>query len=398
MGSRMKYIVVVGDGMADYPVEELDGKTPLQVANKPNMDRLASEGRLGLLRTVPEGMYPDSTVANFSILGYDPRKYYTGRGPLEAGALGVKLGDSDVAFRCNLITEGNGRILDYSAGHVSTEEAAKLIGEMGKFKAGEFHVGVSYRHIFVLREGDPNLTSIPPHDIVGEQISRNLLKPEENETAKMLNKLMLDSRKVLSGHPVNLRREKLGKNPANMIWLWGQGRKPRMETLEKKYGVSGAVISAVSVIKGIGVHAGMDIIDVPGATGYYDTDYEGKAEHALRALEDHDLVFIHVEAPDEAGHSGDLKAKIKAIEDLDGRLVGKVLDGAPEDCRIAVLPDHPTPLEIRVHVSDPVPFAIYTPGLAGDKLRFDESSAKRGSLGEIAGEQFMRLLLGKRGR
>jgi len=236
MGGKKKYIVVVGDGMADYPVEELGGKTPLQVANKPNMDRLASEGRLGLLRTVPEGMYPDSTVANFSILGYDPRKYYTGRGPLEAGALGVKLGDSDVAFRCNLITEGNGRILDYSAGHVSTEEAAKLIGEMGKFKAGEFHVGVSYRHIFVLREGDPNLTSIPPHDIVGEQISRNLLKPEENETAKMLNKLMLDSRKVLSGHPVNLRREKLGKNPANMIWLWARGENRGWKAWRKNMG------------------------------------------------------------------------------------------------------------------------------------------------------------------
>ncbi|MDI6883734.1 MAG: cofactor-independent phosphoglycerate mutase [Hadesarchaea archaeon] len=388
---KNKFIVVVGDGMADYPVVELGGRTPLEVADKPNMDFIASKGKVGIIETVPHGMAPDSAVANLRILGYNPRKYFTGRGPLEAGAMGIELGPKDIAFRCNLITEGGGKLLDYSAGHVSTEEAAQLLEEVKKFGIGEFHVGVSYRHVLVLRNSDARAGCTPPHDIVGEPISKHLIKPKD-ETSRKLNELMLASKKVLSKHPVNLRRVELGKNPANMIWLWSPGGKPVLKRFKEKYGLSGAMISAVNLIKGIGVYAGMEMIDVPGATGYYDTNYEGKADYALKALESKDLVYVHVEAPDEAGHAGDAEQKIKTIEDLDKRLIGRILKGA-RDCKIAVLPDHPTPIKVRTHTPDPVPFAIYAPGAKGDGLRFDESSGKRGSLGFIPGEKFMELML-----
>ena len=388
----MKCIVIIGDGMADYPLKELSGKTPLEVANKPNMDFIAFKGKMGILKTVPDGMVPGSDVANLSVLGYDPRKYCTGRGPLEAGSMGVKLGDEDTAFRCNLITEKDGRVFDYSSGHISTEEASELIEEMKKFKIGEFYTGISYRHLFVMRNCNPNIQTAPPHNIVGELISDYLIKPRDNEIAQKLNQFMMASKDILSKHPVNIARVKQGKNPANMIWLWSNGKKPKMEKIKKKYGISAAMISAVPLIKGIGVYTGMEIINVPGATGYYDTNYEGKAEYALKALESKDFVYLHVEAPDEAGHVGDLEMKIKTIEDLDKRLVAKILDGA-EECKIAVLPDHPTPIKVRMHVPDPIPFAIYAPHLSGDKLRFDESSAKMGSLGFIVGEEFMKLLL-----
>ncbi len=389
--AKKKFIVLVGDGMADYPVEELGGRTPLEVAHKPNMDRIASEGRMGMMETVPRGMPPDSAVANLRILGYDPRKYFTGRGPLEAGAMGIELGKNDIAFRCNLVTEGDGRMLDYSAGHISTEESAQLLEEVKKFGIGEFHVGVSYRHVFVLRGSDASAGCSPPHDIVGERISKHMIKPKD-ETSRKLRELMLASKDVLSRHPVNLRRVKLGKNPANMIWLWSPGGRPKLERFEQKYGLRGAMISAVNLIKGIGVYAGMEIIEVPGATGYYDTNYEGKADYALKALKTKDLVYIHVEAPDEAGHAGDAEQKIKTIEDLDRRLLGRILDRA-EGCKIAVLPDHPTPIKVKTHTPDPVPFAIYAPGAKGDELRFDERSGKKGSLGFIPGEKFMELLL-----
>ncbi len=388
----MKCIVIIGDGMADYPLKELGGKTPLEVADKPNMDSIAFKGKMGILKTVPDGMVPGSDVANLSILGHDPRRYHTGRGPLEAGSMGVKLGDEDTAFRCNLITEKDGKVFDYSSGHISTEEASKLIEEMKKFKIGEFYTGISYRHLFVMRNCDPNIQTAPPHNIVGELISDYLIKPRDNEIAQKLNQFMMASKDILSKHPINIARVKRGKNPANMIWLWSNGKKPKMEKIKKKYGISAAMISAVPLIKGIGVYTGMEIINVPGATGYYDTNYEGKAEYALKALESKDFVYLHVEAPDEAGHVGDLEMKIKTIEDLDKRLVAKILDGA-EGCKIAVLPDHPTPIKVRMHVPDPVPFAIYAPHLSGDKLKFDESSAKMGSLGFIVGEEFMKLLL-----
>ena len=349
MGSRgLKYIVVLGDGMADHPVRKLGGKTPLEVAHKPNMDSIAREGRMGVLKTVPNGMPPGSDVANLSILGYKPECCYTGRGPLEAADMGIKLGAKDVAFRCNLITEREGRMHDYSAGHITTEEARELIKELGRrFRIGEFYPGITYRHIFVLRNCNPEIQTDPPHEIPGEPISEHMIRPRMNEVAKKLNKLMLDSRKVLSSHIVNLVREKQGKNPANMIWLWSHGKRPKLESFKKKYGLRAAMISAVPLIRGIGVYTKMSIINVPGATGYFDTNYEGKAVYALKALEDHDFVYLHVEAPDEAGHEGDLEMKIKTIEDLDRRLIGHLLDGLPENSRIAVLPDHPTPIEVK---------------------------------------------------
>ena len=390
----MKYIVVVGDGMADYPLEELRGKTPLQAAHKPNMDEIAANGRCGLLRTIPRGMEAGSDIANLSILGYDPRKYYTGRGPLEAANIGIKLGNSDLAFRCNLITEENGAIKDYCADHVTPEEARILIEEIKKIFKTEFYPGVSYRHLLVLRNAAVKLECTPPHDALGRKISRCLIKPTENVIAKKLNQMMLDSRKILSEHPINLKRVKEGKNPANMIWLWGQGKKPKMEPLKEKYNVSGAVISAVDLLKGIGVYAGMKVINVPGATGYYDTNYEGKAGHALKALEKKDYVYVHVESIDEASHAGDVEMKIKTIEDFDRRLLGKLLDGLEGEYKIAVLPDHLTPIEVKTHTKEPVPFAIYFPGDKSDGVRkFDEASAKKGSLGLIEGEEFMRLLL-----
>lgn len=390
----MKYIVIVGDGMADYPLEELKGKTPLQAAHKPNMDEIAAKGRCGLLRTIPKGMEAGSDIANLSIMGYDPRKYYTGRGPLEAASIGVELGKNDLAFRCNLITEEDGKIKDYCADHVMTEEARVLIGALKKaFKIGEFYSGVSYRHLFVLRNVAAKLKCTPPHDALGGKISRYLIKPK-SETAEELNQMILDSKKILSEHPINLRRVKEGKNPANMFWLWGQGKKPRMESLKKKYGISGAVISAVDLLKGIGIYTGMEVINVPGATGYYNTNYEGKAEHALKALEKKDYVYVHVESIDEASHAGDVEMKIKTIEDFDRRLVGKLLDGLEGDYKIAVLPDHFTPIKVKTHTREPVPFAMYSSADKSDEVKkFDEASARKGSLGLIEGEEFIKLLL-----
>jgi len=390
----MKYVVVVGDGMADHPVRKLGGKTPLEVAHKPNLDSLCRRGRMGMLKTVPNGMPPGSDVANLSILGYRPETCYTGRGPLEAADLGVKLGPNDVAFRCNLITEREGRMYDYSAGHVSTEEAAELLKELGRrFRMGEFHVGITYRHVFVLRNCDPKLETDPPHEIPGEPISQHLIRPPGDPLAKKLNRMMLESKKILSGHPVNLAREMQGKNPANMIWLWSQGGRPRLQGFKRKYGLRAALISAVPLIRGIGIYTNMTVIRVPGATGYFDTNYEGKALYALRALETHDFVYVHVEAPDEAGHEGNLEMKIKAIEDLDRRLLGPLLDGLPEDCRIAILPDHPTPIEVKTHVAEPVPFLIHGPGLKGDGMDFCEKSGSRGSFGFLEGEQFLKSFL-----
>ncbi|MEW6592121.1 MAG: cofactor-independent phosphoglycerate mutase [Candidatus Hadarchaeota archaeon] len=391
----MKCIVVVGDGMADYPCKELCGKTPLQAARKPNMDMIASEGRVGLVKTVPDGMVPDSAVANLAILGYNPRKYFTGRGPLEAGAMGIKLGKNDVAFRCNLVTERGGVMADYSGGQISNEEAKALLEEVRKLGGGEYHLGVKYRHIFVMRNASIAVGCDPPHDIVGEKISKHMIGPEGGKVGKMLNGLMLSSKGLLSKHPVNIKRERAGKNPANMIWLWSPGRRPKLESFRKKYGLKGAMISAVNLINGIGVYAGMEVVKVPGATGYYDTNYEGKADYAIKALKKTDFVYVHVEAPDEAGHEGNARQKVRTIEDLDKRLLGRILDKV-EGCRVAVLPDHPTPVSVKSHVSDPIPFAIYYPGSKGDGLRFDEASAKHGTLGFVDGPKFMDLFMKSR--
>ncbi len=363
----MKYVVIIGDGMADRPLKELDGKTPLQVAFTPNMDKLAKKGILGMVRTIPEGFSPGSDVANLSILGYDPKVYYSGRAPLEAASMGIHLEDSDVAYRCNLVTikysKTHTRAImeDYSAGHISTEEAKELIDSINDALGDDeikFYPGISYRHLMIWKNGEVDIECIPPHDIMGKEIADYLPRGKGDE---FLRALMERSVEILESHPVNRKRISEGKPPANSIWLWGQGRRPSIPTFQEKYGISGALVSAVDLTKGLGIYAGFEILKVPGVTGYIDTNYTGKAEYSLKALERHDFVYIHVEAPDEAGHSGDLKIKIKAIEDFDTMLVGTLLRGIKtfEDYRILLMPDHPTPIEVRTHTTEPVPFVIY---------------------------------------
>ena len=402
---QMKYILIVGDGMADYPVPELGNKTPLQVANKPNMDMVATKGRNGLLKTVPNSLTPGSGTAILSVLGYDPTRYYTGRGPFEAAARKIKIGKNDVVYRCNTITEKDGKIVDYSAGHITSSESCQLIEalkiELEKPDYVDFFAGLGYRHFLILRDylNDEIVEFTPPHDAIGEEISELLPRAktvEAKSTADMLSKMILESKEVLENHPVNVARRNSGKRPGNLIWPWGGGKTPVMPSFREKYGVSSAVISAVDLVKGIGVYAKMKIVEVPNVTGLYDTNYEGKADFALEALEQHDLVFVHVEAPDEAGHSKDYALKVRTIEDLDKRLIGRLLDGLKEPCAVAVLPDHPTPIKIGTHTRDPVPFAIYNPTVEGDHVKqFDEDSAKNGCAGLLEGEAFMELFLGK---
>jgi 2,3-bisphosphoglycerate-independent phosphoglycerate mutase len=398
----MKYILIVGDGMSDYPVPELGNKTPLQAAYKPNMDSIAAEGQSGLLKTVPDGLTPGSDVALCSVLGYDPRIYFTGRGPLEAPSRGIKLGKNDAAYRCNLITEKDEAILDYSAGHITTEEASELIEavkEALEKPSVEFYSGLDYRHFLILRNfPHPELIECtPPHDATGVKVSAILPKAKAADAEKgasLLRDLINGSRSILRSHPVNVAREKAGRRPGNLIWPWGGGKKPSMPTLKEKFGLKGAVISAVDLVKGIGTYAGMEIINVPGATGLYNTNYEGKADAALKALESVDLVFVHVEAPDEAGHVRDYALKVKTIEDLDKRLLGRILNGLTEPYAISILPDHPTPIRIGTHARDPVPFAIKSPGLNPDGVKkFDEFSARNGAFGLVEHDYLISLLV-----
>ena len=364
----MKYIILIGDGMSDEPIAELGYKTPLEAAKTPNMDYLAQNGSIGLVRNVPDGYPPGSDVAILSVLGYDPKKYYTGRSPLEAASIGVELLPSDLALRCNLVTllEDGGRVImaDYSAGHITTEEAKKVIIDLDKELSEDgikFYPGVSYRHLMVWADGPDavQMETTPPHDITGNDIADYLPK---GEGSRKLIQLINSSQMLLKEHPVNIEREENGKKPANSIWLWGQGRKPNMTTLKQRFGIEGSVISAVDLVKGVGIYAGLKIVNVPGATGYLDTNYTGKAEYALEALEKKDFMCVHVEAPDEAGHTGNLKNKIKAIEDFDEKVVGAVLKGLErfKEFRIVVLPDHPTPIAKKTHTRDPVPFVIYS--------------------------------------
>lgn len=384
----MKYIVLVGDGMADYPIKELDNRTPLEVASTPNMDFIARGGRLGRIKTIPDKASPGSDVANISILGYDPQKFYTGRGPLEAANLGIDLEDEDVAFRCNLITvSGNNMLIDYSAGHISSKEASILIKFIDKnlgTRRFKFYPGLSYRHLLLVKKGAgehlEDLKCKPPHDIIGRSILKNLPK---GENAGSIIKLMQDSRKILEGHEINQVRIDLKENPANMIWLWGQGRKPNMPTFSQKYGLSGSVISAVDLIKGLGKILGLNVINVAGATGYYDTDYKGKARAALRSLEKKDFCFLHVEAPDEASHNGDLREKILAIERFDQLVVGTILKAfkRKRNFRILVLPDHTTPLSIRTHTTEAVCFGIFGKDIVGRGfLNYSEKEAEKSDL------------------
>ena len=399
----MKYIVVVGDGMADCPVPELGNRTPLQVASKPNMDSIAAKGRSGLLKTVPDGLSSGSDVAILSVLGFNPEQFYTGRGALEAAARGIKLEDEDIAFRCNLITEKDGVLADYSAGHITSSDSVPLLEAVKRAceKPGviEFYPGLDYRHFLILRNAPYALQveCAPPHDFVGTEVAKVLPKaklPAAEKTAALLREAILKSKDILEAHPVNVARQKKGKNPGNMIWPWGGGKKPSLPSFGEKYGLKAAVISAVDLVKGIGIYAGMKVIDVPGATGREDTNYEGKADAALKALREHDLVFVHVEAPDEAGHVGDYKLKVKTIEDLDRRLLGRIISGLKEPYAIAVLPDHPTPIKIRTHTREPVPFAIKAPSLEPDGVqRFDEDSAKKGGFGVVTQGGIVPLLL-----
>ncbi|MDY6965158.1 MAG: cofactor-independent phosphoglycerate mutase [Halobacteriota archaeon] len=384
----MKYITLVGDGMADYPLDELGNKTPLQAADTPNMDYIASNGKNGLLKTIPDDMGAGSDVANLSILGYNPREYYTGRGPLEAAGMGIKLDGEDLIFRCNLITEKDGMIADYSSGHITTDEVKPLIELLNERLGGDgvkFYLGISYRHILSLKESG-DAVCVPPHDVIGHKIDDNLPSGSDSD---ILKRLIIKSRGILEGHEINKARESKGKNPANMIWPWGQGKTPGIPLFEDLHGVHGAVISAVYLIKGIGTCAGLDVIDVPGATGYLDTSYENKAKYAVKSLEERDFVFVHVEAPDEAAHMGDLKEKMKAIESFD-EMVGWIMDGLDGSCKILVLPDHFTPISVKTHTREPVPFAVYSTEEEGDPVRsFDESSAENGSFGLIEGDQLM---------
>lgn len=360
-----KYIILVGDGMGDYPLNELGGKTPLETARTPNIDRLAPTGRMGSVRTVPDSMEPGSDVANMSLLGYDPLRYHTGRAPLEAASMGVRLKPDEVAFRCNLVTlekDANGvtRMKDYSAGHISTEEAREIVASLQSAVSGSplaLYPGVSYRHLLVWAGGRDDLKTTPPHDIPGEPAAGyREVYWSELPLASFIRK----AEAVLAEHPVNAERLSRGKDPANAVWLWGQGRAPSMPTLKERFGLSGVMISAVDLLKGLGVYAGLEPLDIPGATGYLDTNYAGKVDAALNALKTRDLAFVHIEAPDEAGHEGNLARKIEAIEAFDAKVVGPIVEGARafDRVRLLVVTDHLTPIHKRTHVSDPVPFLL----------------------------------------
>ena len=388
----MKYVVLVGDGMADETIQELGGKTPLEAAHTPNIDQIALHGIIGELQTIPEGFSPGSDVANLTLMGYDPRKYYTGRAPFEAVSMGIPLDPEDVAYRCNLVTlEVLGLAIymrDFTAGHISSDDAKVLIDGLNAQMSKEpvsFFPGVSYRHLMVWKSGSADVTLTPPHDILEQSIEDYL--PSGPASQKII-RWTTTAQIYLKSHPLNQARMARGENPANSIWLWGQGKKPTIPTFQERYHLSGGVVTAVDLIKGIGLLSGLEAPDVPGATGYLDTDYAAKVSTALKILETGDFAFIHVEAPDEAGHSGILKDKIRAIEDFDRYIVGPIyaaLQKMGQDFRLLILPDHPTPLSIRTHTSDPVPFLAYDSGgrfknLIAQPNPFSETSASESPL------------------
>jgi len=390
----MKYAVLLGDGMADRPLEALGGQSPLQAAKTPNMDRLARRGQSGLALTIPAGFLPGSDVANLSILGYSPREYYTGRAPLEAAAMGVPLAAGDIAFRCNFVTLEEGVMRDYSAGHITSEEGRELIEALRALvPGGRIYAGVGYRNLLVLRAG-ARAVCTPPHDISDQSIDSHLPRGED---AELLIRLMQAADPVLREHPVNLRRQQEGKRPANAIWLWGQGPAPVMPSFRDLRGLSGAMISAVDLLRGIGSYARLEVMNVPGATGTIDTNYEGKVQAALLALQENDFVYLHVEAPDEAGHEGKLDEKIRAIELFDERVVGPMIEGLQscgEPWRVLLMPDHATPISMRTHSCDPVPFSMIGEGIEPDGVeRFDESRASRGGLGLVEATGLMEMMV-----
>ena len=401
----MKHIIILGDGMADHAVERLGGKTLLQYADKPMMDLLAKNGRTGRLITVPEGFPPGSEVANTAILGYDLNKVYEGRGPLEAASIGYDMQPDDFAIRCNLITLADGKIITHNGGNLQTEDARILIDYLNEHLGSDrvqFICGIQYRHLLVIKGGNKHIVCNPPHDHPNEPWRPLLVKAEEGyeeeaeETVQLMNDLILKSQELLPLHPYNQAKAAKGERQANSIWPWSGGDRPSMQTLMEQYPQikTGAVISAVDLIQGIGRYAGLRIIKVPGATGLADTNYEGKAQAAIEALKKDDFVFVHVEATDEAGHDGDLDLKLRAINYLDQRLIRPIVEATEqmsEPVCIAVLPDHPTPVELRIHVNEPVPFLIYYKGIEPDEVqRYDELSCVNGGYGLLRLNEFMK--------
>ena len=400
----MKHIIILGDGMADEPIGSLGGLTPLQYAKTPYMDELARQGVTGRMKTVADGFHPGSEVANMAVLGYDLPTVYEGRGVLEAASIGVELQPGDMAMRCNLICVEEEILKNHSAGHITTEEADELIHSLNEQLGSEqvhFYTGVSYRHLLVIKGGDKRVACTPPHDVPLHPFRPLLVKaevPEAQATADLLNELILRSQELLKNHPVNLRRQAEGKDMANSIWPWSPGYRPAMRTMKEMYGIErGAVISAVDLIRGIGVYAGLKVLHVEGATGLYDTNYEGKAQAALEALKENDFVYLHIEASDEAGHEGDVALKVKTIENLDRRAVGPIYEAVKqwkEPVAIAVLPDHPTPCAVRTHTNQPVPFLIWKPGETPDGVtRFDEFTVAEGKFGVLEKDQFIKEFL-----
>lgn len=399
----MKHIIILGDGMADEPIASLGNRTPLQAARTPYMDLLARMGRNGILNTVPDGFAPGSEIANLSVLGYDVPSVYEGRGVLEAASMGVDILPGEMGMRCNLVCIEGDLLKNHSAGHISTTEAAQLI-QFLEDKLGDdrvsFHPGVSYRHVLKMKGGNKHLRCTPPHDIPGKPFTPHLIQPlteDAKATADALNRLITASRELLHDHPINIQRVKEGKDPANSIWPWSPGFRPSMRRLSEMFPInSGAVISAVDLIRGIGVYAGLEVIMVEGATGLHDTNYEGKAQAALKALKENDFVYLHIEASDEAGHEGDVALKVKTIEYLDTRVVKPIYEETrkwEEPVTIAVLPDHPTPCAIRTHTRDPIPFLIYRTDKEGDSVQtYDEFAAKQGSYGLLKEDEFMKAL------
>lgn len=399
----MKTIIILGDGMADEPIAALGNKTPLQAAKKPYIDLLAAKGKSGELDTIPPGFKPGSEIANLSVLGYDVPKVFEGRGSLEAASMGVDILPGEMAMRCNLICIEDGKIKNHSAGHISSEEAAELILFLDeKLNDGKvsFYPGISYRHLLKLKGGDKHLDCTAPHDVTGTPFKDVMIKAENDnakESADYLNGLILKSQELLKDHPVNLKRIAAGKDPANSIWPWSPGYRPQMQTLQELYGIkNGSVISAVDLIMGIGVYAGLRLIHVEGATGLYDTNYEGKAQAAIDTLKDEDFVYLHIEASDEAGHEGDYDLKVKTIEYLDNRVVRPIYEAIKdwdEPVTIAVLPDHPTPCAIKTHTNKPIPFLIYRTGGESDNVQvYDEFESPKGAYGLIRGREFMETL------
>lgn len=399
----MKYIIILGDGMADEPIPALRNKTPLQAANKPTIDLLAKKGRCGLLCTVPEGFQPGSEIAHLSLLGYDVESVFEGRGTLEAASMGITIKDDEMAMRCNLICIEDDKIKNHSAGHISTEEAHELIEYLNHELGNEnvkFHTGISYRHLLIIKKANKHITCTPPHDVPGTPYKNVLVKPQEEDaqqTADLINELIIKSQELLKKHPINLRRKAEGKDMANSIWPWSPGYRPKMGTLLDQYNFrNGIVISAVDLIKGIGIYAGLQSIDVEGATGLADTNYEGKTQAAINALKETDFVFLHIEASDEAGHEGDAELKKKTIEYLDSRVVKPIYEEISkwdEDVTIAILPDHPTFCRTKTHSANSVPFLIFDPKEKADNvLTYDEDSVKDGIFGELHNDEFMKQL------